>query len=274
MINESLRLLVLGAHPDDAEFRAGGLAAMYRDLGHTVKFVSLTNGDAGHHQIRGEALAARRKKEAAAAAAVIGAESAVWEHHDGQLVADLNLRWQVIREIRTFNPDLVLTHRPDDYHPDHRAVGQVVRDASFMVTVPAIVPDTPALRKDPVVAYLVDRFTKPTRLQADVVIDVTSKVDTIVAMLAAHESQLLEWLPYNERIDDKVPKDAAGRKQWVYDFYHQRTGHIAEQYRQRLVETYGPARGIKIEWVEVFEVSEYAAPLGAKTRKRLFPFVP
>lgn len=274
MPTEPLRLLVLGAHPDDAEFRAGGLAAKYRDLGHVVKFVSLTNGSAGHHRMHGPRLAKRRLKEAAAAAAVIGAESEVWEHPDGYLQPTLELRWQVTRAIRTFQPDLVLTHRPDDYHPDHRACGNLVRDASFLVTVPAVVPDTPHLRRDPVVGYLCDEFTKPTPLRPDVVLDVGDKFETIISMLACHESQLFEWLPYNERVEDKVPSDAAGRRQWVRDFYAGRLRANADRFRQRLIEVYGTKRGRAVQWVEAFEISEYASPLDDAARKRLFPFVP
>jgi N-acetylglucosamine malate deacetylase 1 len=273
MPDTPLRLLVLGAHPDDAEFRAGGLAAMYRELGHVVKFVSLTNGDAGHHQMPGPELAQRRRQEAAAAGAVIGAAYEVWDHHDGWLQPTAELRAQVIREIRTFKPDFVLTHRPDDYHPDHRACGHVVRDASFMVTVPAVVPDVPALRRDPVVGYLGDEFTRPAPLRPDVVVDVGARLDTILDMLACHESQLFEWLPYNERIEDKVPGDPDGRRRWVFEFYAARLRPNADRYRDRLIELYGEERGRKIEWVEAFEISEYAAPLDDAGRERLFPLV-
>ncbi|MEW6302489.1 MAG: PIG-L deacetylase family protein [Verrucomicrobiota bacterium] len=269
-----LRLLVLGAHPDDAEFRAGGLGALYRSLGHVVKFVSLTNGDAGHQTMFGPELAARRRAEAAAAGRVIGAAYETWDHHDGLLQPTLEVRFQVIREIRTFKPDLVLTHRTNDYHPDHRACGNVVRDACFMMTVPAIVPEVPILREEPVVAYLYDDFTKPAPLQPDVVIDITGQLDAILAMLACHESQMFEWLPYNERVLDRVPTDPEGRKHWVRDFYLGRTAHMADRCRQRLIETYGPGRGGAIQHVEVFEISEYASPLTPEARRRLFPFLP
>ena len=274
MSNAPLRLLILGAHPDDAEFHAGGLAAIYRGLGHVVKMVSLTNGDAGHHEISGEELAARRRAEAAASGRLIGAEYVTWDHHDGQLQPTLELRWQVIREIRTFAPDLVLTHRPDDYHPDHRAVGNVVRDASYLVTVPPVVPDVPILRKDPVVAYMSDRFTKPYELEAHVALDITEQVDTVVEMLCCHVSQVFEWLPYNRGVADQVPQGEAQRRQWVKDWYLARVRPLTERYRQRLVETYGPTRGGQIEFAEVFEISEYAAPLDDAARRRLFPFLP
>lgn len=274
MPQPALRLLLLVAHPDDAEFHSGGLMSIYRRLGHTVKVVTLTNGDAGHHLMSGAQLAARRLEEAAAAAAVIGAASEVWDHHDGQLEPSLALRWQVIRAIRTFQPDLVLTHRTNDYHPDHRAVGHVVRDASYMVTVPAVVPDVPALLRDPVVAFMSDRFTKPCPLAADVAIDITSEVDTVVNMLACHRSQVFEWLPYNRGRLDEVPRGEAGRLRWLRQWYLERVRPLADRYRRELVATYGPERAESIEAAEVYEISEYAQPLDHAQRQRLFSFLP
>ncbi len=271
---DPLRILVLVAHPDDAEVRAGGLASIYSELGHTVRFVAVTDGSAGHHLQPREEIAARRKLEAAAACAVIGAEGAVWDNPDGELLPTLGFRGQVIREIRRFQPDLVLTHRPEDYHPDHRALGETVRDASYMVTVPHVCPDTPHLRKDPVVAYVWDEFTRPTELRGDVVVDVGEHVETIARMLACHESQLFEWLPYNWRMEEEVPTDAEERVAWARKLYEKRKGDHTERYRERLIETYGPERGKEIRFAEVCEISEYASPLTEEARARLFPFVP
>src|SRR5918912_2718380 len=152
-MDSPLRLLIIGAHPDDADFHASGPAALYRAAGHVVKMVSLTNGDAGHHILRGPELARRRRAEAAAAGAVIGAAYDVLDSHDGELLPTLDNRRQVIRLIRSFRPDLVLTHRPNDYHPDHRYTSQLVQDAAYLVTVPAVVPDTPHPERDPVIPY-------------------------------------------------------------------------------------------------------------------------
>src|SRR5213596_2903122 len=118
MADHPLRLLIIGAHPDDADYAAGGTAALYRAAGHTVRMVSLTNGDAGHHEMPGAKLAERRRGEAAAAGAVIGSVYELFDIHDGELEPTLPNRWKVIRLIRTFEPDLILTHRPNDYHPD------------------------------------------------------------------------------------------------------------------------------------------------------------
>ncbi|HXK61328.1 MAG TPA: PIG-L family deacetylase, partial [Acidobacteriota bacterium] len=130
-----LRILVFGAHPDDPE-KAGGTMAKYIQQGHKVRLVSVTNGDAGHFEMGGGVLAQRRYKEAQCAGAVIGAEYIVLDNHDGELMPTLENRNKIIRIIREFQPDLVFTPRPDDYHPDHRNTALLVRDAAYMVTVP------------------------------------------------------------------------------------------------------------------------------------------
>jgi N-acetylglucosamine malate deacetylase 1 len=273
MSDENLRLLILGAHPDDAEFHAGGLAARYRRAGHTVKMISVTGGGAGHHQTFGPLLVARRREEAAAAGRVIGAEYVTWDFPDGALVPSLEVRERIIREIRTFRPDLVLTHRPCDYHPDHRAVGVAVQDASYLVTVPSIAPETPALRRDPVVAYMPDLFTRPNPLRADVVIDFTEHLDTVVQMLACHRSQVFEWLPYNKSAVDELPEDEQERMRWLRDWYGERLQNRADYFRDAVVAAFGD-RGRELTCVEVFEVSEYAAPLDSAARERLFGSFP
>jgi len=272
--HESLRVLILGAHPDDAEYHAGGLASIYRQLGHTVKMVSVTNGGAGHHSRPSEELVSLRRGEAAAAGQVIGAAYEVWEFADGELEPSLEVRRRIIGEIRRFGPDLVLTHRTSDYHPDHRAVGQCVQDASFLVRVPKIVPECPPLPRDPVIGYLPDLFTSPRPLRADVVLDVTDQVETVAAMLACHQSQVFEWLPWLAGALDQVPKDPAERLGWLRAFYTDQIRERADRYRQELVAAYGPDRGARIECAELFEISEYGSPLDDASRRRLFPFAP
>ena len=269
-----LRLLIIGAHPDDADYSAGGLAALYRASGHEVVMVSLTNGDAGHQTLRGADLVRRRRAEAAAAGAVIGAAYEVFDNPDGRLLPTLENRDQVIRLIRSYRPDLVLTHRPNDYHPDHRYTSQLVQDAAYMVTVPAIVPDTPHLASNPVIAYLPDDFQKPYPFQPSVLVDVGEVLDQIVAMLHCHRSQFYDWLPYNTGQLDQVPGDDAARRKWLADQTRARLRARAERYRGLLVQAYGPGRGAAVEYVEAFEACEYGAPLDKEARRRLFPFVP
>jgi len=270
-VSNFLRLLILGAHPDDAEYHAGGLATIYRALGHVVRIVSMTNGQAGHHQRPPEQMARLRREEAATAGRVIGAEYVTWDLPDGELMADLATRHRVIREIRSFAPDLVLTHRPYDYHPDHRAAGQLVQDATYLVTVPNVLRDTPALFRDPVVAYMPDLFTSPSPMRADVVLDVTEQSETIVRMLACQRTQVFEWLPYEEGILDQVPADENEKLIWLRAWYQRHMLPRAERFREDLIAAYGAERGRRIEFCEVYELSEYAASADLERRRNLFP---
>lgn len=261
------RVLVLGAHPDDAEINAGGLLARHAAAGATIRIVSVTDGRSGHHEIPPDDLVRIRREEARAAGQLIGADSVTWDFPDGGLVADLALRAAMIREIRSFRPDLVLTHRVYDYHPDHRAVGQAVQDACYLVTVPHIAADMPALREDPVVACMVDLFTRPLPLQPHAMLDVTAEVDTIVRMLACHASQVFQWLPYHDGIQNTLPDSEDERTGWLRDWYLQicqaRRAGFAEQLQ---------ARGLAAaKAVEFYEISEYARQLAPTERERLFP---
>jgi LmbE family N-acetylglucosaminyl deacetylase len=267
-----LRLLIIGAHPDDADYAAGGTAALYRQAGHVVKMVSLTNGNAGHHLHPGPELARRRRAEAEAAGAVIGASFDLFDNPDGELLPTLENRRQVIRLLRSFRPDLVLTNRPNDYHPDHRYTSQLVQDAAYLVTVPAIVPEVPHLASDPVIAYLPDDFQKPYPLEPHVLVDVGSVLEKIVAMLHCHVSQFYEWLPYNTRRQGEVPVEDEARRAWLGEQTRARLRRRAELYRPQLARAYGPQRASAIEFVEAFEGCEYGAPLDDAARRRLFPF--
>lgn len=271
MPTNPLRLLVLGAHPDDAEFHAGGLIAVHTKLGHTVKLVSVSDGGAGHHRYSSKELVQIRRKEAAAAGRVVGAEYVTWNNPDGALQPTLDLRQQIIREIRTFKPDLVLTHRTNDYHPDHRAVGQAVQDASYMVTVPLVCPDIPILDRDPVVAYMVDLFTRPYPHAGDFVLDVSGQLETIIDMMVCHRSQFLDFLPFNAGIADQVPDDEAERRQWLRDWFKQVAAARAKRFRPQLVKTYGEERAAQAEIVEAYEISEYAGALDETLGAKLFP---
>jgi LmbE family N-acetylglucosaminyl deacetylase len=233
--------------------------------------VSLTNGNAGHHVQAGRELERRRRAEAIAAGAVIGASYDVLDAN-GELLPTLENRRAVIRLIRAFRPHLVLTHRPNNYHPDHRYTSQLVQDAAYLVTVPAIAADTPHLERNPVIAYLPDDFQKPYPLQPAVAVDVGGVLDQIVAMLHCHASQFYEWLPYNGGYLDQVPADDAGRRAWLAEQTRERLRPRADRYRDLLVRIYGTGRGAAVEYAEVFEACEYGAPLDAAARRRLFPF--
>jgi LmbE family N-acetylglucosaminyl deacetylase len=269
-----LRILVLGAHPDDADLKAGGCASLWCRGGHRVKLVSVTDGGAGHQTLRRPALSDRRRAEARAAGAVIGAEYDVLGYPDGGLLPTLEARHELIRLIRSFAPDLVLTHRPNDYHPDHRYTATLVQDAAYMVTVPAVCPDVRHLQHNPVIAYVADDFRKPSPFSADVIVDVGSEIERVVDMCHRHASQFYEWLPYNGGYLDQVPAVDAARRAWLGERLRKRFRPLADRCRAQLIATYGAAAGSRVEYAEAFEVSEYGAPLDAAARARLFPFLP
>jgi len=274
MSTQPLRVLLIGAHPDDADIKAGGTAAKWCSLGHVVRLVSLTNGQAGHQTMSGPQLASRRRAEAQAAGAAIGATYEVFDQPDGELDDRLEFRHQVIRLIRSVRPDLIITHRSTDYHPDHRFAGLLVQDASYLLTVPAICPDVPHLAFCPVILYFSDAFTKPCRFQPHVVVDIEDEFDRIVAMLHCHRSQFYEWLPYNAGYLDQVPREEWARVQWLAEHFRERIRPLADRYRDLIIQAYGPERGERVCLIEAFEVSEYGAPLNAEARARLFPFLP
>lgn len=167
---KQLRIIVFGAHPDDAEFKAGGCAIEWSKMGHAVKLVSVTNGDIGHWKEAGAPLANRRRAEALACDKKLGAESEVLDIHDGELMPTLENRRTITRLIRQWRADIVIAPRPWDYHPDHRYVGILVQDAAFMVTVPFFCPDVPSLKSNPLFLYSSDGFQKPYPFQADIAV--------------------------------------------------------------------------------------------------------
>lgn len=267
------RILVIGAHPDDCEIKIGGTAALWAAGGHTVRFVSATNGGTGHHAIGGVELVQRRLAEAKAAARVLGVESQVMEIMNGDLEPLLVYRKLFIKLIRDFQPDLVLTHRPNDYHPDHRYTSLLVQDASYVITVPNNLPTTPALRDVPVIMYLADNFQKPTPFQPDVVVGIDSVLEKKVDAMHCHTSQMYEWIPWNVRKEDQVPKGDRERRAWMREQRIKPDQQRADQYRKQLIAHYGRKKGQQIQYAEAFEVCEYGAPLTDEKRRALFPFV-
>ncbi len=268
---KKLNIIAFGAHPDDCDGRAGGTAAKWAALGHKVRFVSVTNGDAGHQSEGGGALAKRRRAEAAEAGRRIGIEYITLDNHDGELLPTLEVREQIIREIRKWNADLVLGPRPNDYHPDHRYTGVLLQDAAYMVTVPNICPDTPALRKNPVFMYFQDNFQKPNPFSPDVVVSIDDVIDKKIDMADAHVSQMYEWLAWHDGRLDQVPKDPAARKEWLKK---QRGNPPNPAVRKALVKWYGEEAGKQVKYAEAFELCEYGSRPSSAELRRLFPFLP
>ncbi|MEQ1826966.1 MAG: PIG-L family deacetylase [Pirellula sp.] len=275
--NAKLRILVFGAHPDDAEFKAAGSAIQWARLGHKVKLVSVTNGDIGHWQIAGGPLAQRRKAEVELAAKMMGTEAQVLDLHDGELLPTLENRKTITRIIREWKADVVIAHRPWDYHPDHRYVGVLVQDAAFMVTVPFFCPDVPFLTKNPVFLYSSDRFEKPYPFRADIAVSIDDVFDTKLDAVHALASQVYEGgASGSEEFMRDVPpeRDTAARKVWLRNKWEARQSGEAKRYRNTLKKWYGNDSGDAVKFAEAFEICEYGRQPSDEEIRALFPFLP
>lgn len=283
-----MKILMIGAHQDDNEFRCGALAHKYVQLGHTVKFLSMTHGNGGHHILSNEETVARRAEESRKVKEFLGIEYDIWSNNDCEIMPDLENRQRLIRYIREFSPDLVISHRTNDYHADHRAVGLLVQDASYLLIVPHTCPDVPAMKEMPVIMYYEDRFKNPD-FRPDIVIDTDAEIDVKLHIADLNVSQVYEWLPYTYGELDKVPTDPKERFEWLKGMnitadttdeeimaatrgYAVRFAKTAARFRKELIEKYGEERGSKIRYAEAYEVCDYGKPLTEEMKKEFFPF--
>jgi Uncharacterized proteins, LmbE homologs len=258
-MDRKLKFLIIGAHPDDPDLSAGGTAALLTRRGHTVKFMSVTNGNAGHYAMGGKLLADRRRAEAEKSGAILGCEYEVLNHDDGRLMPDLETREDLMRAIRRFDPDVIITNRPNDYHADHRAVAQLVQDCSYLLQVPNICPDTPAMSNPPAILFWWDDFMKPQPFSPDIIVPVDGTADTLIQMTKCHESQFYEWILWvndpswvnwtqeqkDARIERRVP-EALERCRRMYD---------------TRVRALFPRQAYQIHHIEAFEKSEYGSTI-------------
>lgn len=257
-----VRVIVFGAHPDDCDNVAGGTAILFSKMGCKVKFISMTNGDAGHQSMGGGALAKRRMAEAEEAGRRFGVEYTVLDNHDGELMPTLENRLKVIREIRNWKADLVICPPPNDYHPDHRYTSILVQDASYMVIVPNIAPDTPPLKQNPVFMYA-------SNSAPDIAVDIDAVYSQKIYAMSAHESQFFEWLPWTMGILDQVPKTKEERLTFIGRRYRPVSGEMKEC----LKKCYGESYGEKVVYAEGFKIPEFGRQPASDEVLKLFPMV-
>lgn len=267
--DKPLNIIVFGAHPDDCDIDAGGTALLFSEMGHNVMFVSLTNGDAGHHSLGGGELARTRIKEAEEAAKRFGVKYTVMNNHDGELMPTLENRLNVIRAIRAWNADIVIAPRPNDYHPDHRYTGVLVQDAAYMVIVPNIAADTPPLKKNPVFLYSHDRFKKPAPFVPDISVVIDAVFEKKIYAMAAHESQFFEWLPWTQGSLDEIPKDEKSRLEMLAKW---RYAPLTNVMKESLKKWYGD-EGAKAKHAEGFQICEYGKQPTDEEIMKLFPML-
>jgi LmbE family N-acetylglucosaminyl deacetylase len=261
---------MIGAHPDDCDQDGGGTAILFAKMGYAVKFVAVTNGDAGHQTMKGAPLAKRRFAEAQEAGKRYGVKYDVLNNHDGQLLPTLDVRLQIIRKIREWNADVVIAPRPNDYHPDHRYTGVLVQDAAYMVAVPNVAPEVPALTKNPVFLYFQDNFQRPNPFRPDIAIDISDVFAQKVHAMDAHTSQMYEWLPWIGHYLQDVPKNSTDREKWLAK---NRAVEITPAVRSSLEKWYGKEKAAQVKHAEAFEICEYGAQPKDDEKKRLFPML-
>ena len=265
-----LQIIMIGAHPDDCDIKSGGTAALFIAMGHKVKFLSVTNGAAGHMKEGGGMLAQRRLEETKEVSKRLGVNYEVLDNHDGELLPTLAIRMEVIKRIREWNADVVIAPRSNDYHPDHRYTGILVQDAAFMVGVPNIAADTPPLRKNPVFLYFQDNFKKPNPFQPDIAVDISSVIDKKIYSLDAHQSQFYEWLPWIGGYENQVPEEQSERLAWIKKL---RGNGITPVVKSSLEKWYGIAKAGQVSFAESFEICEYGSRPSEEDIKRLFPML-
>ncbi len=270
-----IRVIAFGAHPDDCEIRVGGTAALWAKKGHQVKFVSMTNGDIGHWSMAGGPLALRRKAEVLEAAKILGITTEVMDIHDGELMPTLENRRLMTRLIREWGADIVIGHRPNDYHPDHRYVGVLMQDTAFMVTVPFWCPDVPPLKRNPVFLFMEDNFQRPTPFRPDIVVAIDEVIEQKLDALVVIESQFVEGGALGSA--ERAPKTEAereARRREVRENFRARFARTADRFRDRLIAIYGEEIGSKVRYAEAFEICEYGRQPTEEEIRQLFPFFP
>lgn len=266
-----LRIIAFGAHPDDCELKAGGVAAKWAAQGHRVKFVATTNGDVGHFAMAGGPLALRRTAEVKNCAEILGIETQVLDIHDGELMPTIENRRTIARLIRDWQADIVLGPRPYDYHPDHRYTGVLMEDAAVLVAAPFFVPDTPPCPKNPVNLYYSDTFKKPCPFDPSILVSVDEVIDKKRACVEAMPSQFADRDSWMGRYLPGVPEDDEGRKNFIRDWLIERNADVANRYRDLLVQRYGEDRGRQIRYAEAFELCQYGSQLSDAQLSELFP---
>ena len=266
-----LRIIAFGAHPDDCELKASGVAAMWAAQGHKVKFVSVTNGDVGHFKMAGAPLAKRRLAEVRECAKILGIETEVMDIHDGELEPTLENRKKIARFIREWQADIVLFHRPYDYHPDHRYVGVLVQDAAVVVVAPFFVPDTDPVKRNPIFLYYSDPFQKPYPFEPSFVIGIDEVADKKWSCVSAMPSQFGDAESWQASTIAGVPKEDKKREEYLLNLFKDRNAEIANKYRARLIELYGNEKGSKIKYAEAFEICQYGRQVSVDELKTLFP---
>ncbi|AJY74748.1 PIG-L deacetylase family protein [Paenibacillus beijingensis] len=272
-LRQPIRVIVIAAHPDEADMYAGGTAALFAEAGHKVKFLSLTNGDCGHYELRGEELAQRRKQEALAAAKCLGIEEyEVMDTPDGTIEPTLPFRNEVIRQIRRWKADLVISFHPEGgISPDNRYTGKIVSDAVPFTTVSNYLPDEPGLTTRPLVLLMPDT-TMIHDYRPDIVIDVGRTIEKKLLACDAHATQFYESPAWHSGTLDRLPALWEDKKKHLLEGWSE-TFYVSLKMMPALERWYGARRAAEVRYAEPFEIARYSRSASLEEWKAYLPML-
>jgi LmbE family N-acetylglucosaminyl deacetylase len=259
------RVMIIGAHPDDADIVCGCTAAKLVAKGARVKFVAVCNGNIGHHIYSREKTAAVRRQETLNAAKVLGLDSYdIYGYGDARVPNDFEARELVARKIQEFEPDIIITHRDCDYHVDHRTVGTLVKDCGYMLGCPHWIEGSKPLRRRPLILLMRDNFTVPRVMRPDILIDAEPYIGKWCDALDCQVSQFYEWLAWDKGVEAEVKAigdrkvNIAARNAYLMKYWGVRKVYDANRFADAWREQY-PGRAVP-KMVEAYEISEYGRP--------------
>jgi len=273
MKHKEKRVIVICAHPDDAELTTGGTCILFSRLGYKIKYVSLTNGNKGHHEGTKNEIAIRRYNETQEVKKRMNCEYEILNNEDGELEANLKSRMEVIRLIREWKADIVITHPSYDYHPDHRNTALLVQDAAFLANVPKILPEVPAITESPLFLYTRGRYVNRQKPHPDIVVDITPVEREKAYIIDAHASQIYEWLPWINRSNKIIPDKQEEKIEYILKEYVLKRGEIKEKDRPVVEKWYG-SRAKEVKTIEAFEICEFGRAVNDQDIRELFPMFP
>lgn len=189
-----MNILAIGAHPDDVETMCAGTLAKYAAQGHKVYIATATNGNIGsaHHTM--EEIAAIRKQEAANSAAIIGAEYICLDYDDEMFYETKEVRLAFINLVRHCKADVILTHNPEDYNPDHELTSKIVNDIAVMIPIAHLKTECEPYDQIPSI-WMFEPAASMGFIPTDYV-DITDFYETKMKMLGCMESQKA-WMAAN-----------------------------------------------------------------------------
>ena len=260
-----LKVMVIFAHPDEGEIYTGGITALFTKMGHQVKFMSLTNGDAGHYSMKPADLAKMRYQEAMESKGILSlGDYEVLDYHDQQLKNTKEVQDKVIKSIQDWNADIVFTYYPaKGGHTDNMTAGYIVRDAAPRLQ----------MAKMPVFVYIRDYHTIKFSYIPDFAVDIDSVWSTKLAACTVQRSQVMDAIPHSMGILEEVRAHPEKQKELIYQNTYPFSS-VTNINRPALEKWYGTEAASKIKYAEAFEIAEFGRQVSDAEMNTLFPMLP